>query len=138
MLFAEETVTARQMRQRAGVSLAGLTRMIVQLAIVRAGELSGLRRRRLTYFKRGRDLRTRHLFRSLIGSRLRRRLKHKNPATRIAILIGVLRDLDGFARPLAQRMRRRLTRLWPIAARALAAAHCEEPPALPPALADTS
>jgi hypothetical protein len=106
--------------------------------LIRAGELARLRRRRPTFFKRGRDLRRRHLLRSVIGSRLRRKLKHKDLATRIAILIAALRDLDSIARPLAQRMRRGLARLWAITAKPMLAGIMLGAPAPSPALADSS
>jgi hypothetical protein len=136
-VFAGKPITSRQAHQRGDISLDGLTRMVMQLAVIRAGELARTRRRRPTFFKRGRDLRRRHLLRSVIGSRLRRKLKHKDIATRIAILIAVLRDLDSIARPLAQRMRRRLTRLWAVTAKPLPADIIGSP-AYPPALADSS
>jgi hypothetical protein len=129
-VLAGKPIGARQGRQRGHVSLDGLTRMVTQLLVVRAGELARLRRRRrLTYFKRGRDLRCRHLFRSLIGSRLRRA---------IAVMIHVLHHLDAYARPLAQRMRRRLTRLWAITPRPMLATPPNDAPLLLPALADSS
>jgi hypothetical protein len=138
-VLAGKPIGARQGRQRGHVSLDGLTRMVTQLLIVRAGELARLRRRRrFTYFKRGRDLRCRHLFRSLIGSRLRRAMKRKHIGARIAVMIHVLRHLDAYARPLAQRMRRRLTRLWAITPRPMPATPLNDAPLLLPALADSS
>jgi hypothetical protein len=137
-VFAGKTITARHAHQRGDISRDWITRMVMQLAVIRAGELARLRRRRPTFFKRGRDLRRRHLLRSVIGSCLRRKLKHKDIATRIAMLIAALRDLDTIARPLAQRMRRHLTRLWAIAATPLPADSILGAPAPPPALANSS
>jgi hypothetical protein len=137
-VFAGKAISLRHAHQRGDISLDWITRMVMQLAIIRAGELARLRRRRPTFFKRGRDLRRRHLLRSVIGSRLRRKLKHKDLATRIAILIAALRDLDSIARPLAQRMRRGLARLWAITAGPMLADITLEAPPSPPALADSS
>jgi hypothetical protein len=114
VLFAEREITHRQLRQRRRASIDGLRRVVINLILLRARELSGLRPRKLRFWKHGRDLRTRHLIRSLVGSKLRRALKHKDPAMRIARLIGALRNLDAYAQHLALRMRRRLTRLWAI------------------------
>lgn len=132
------TIGARQMHQRGDISLAGLTRMVLQLAVIRAAELARPRSRTATFFKRGRDLRRRHLLRSVIGSRLRRSLKHRTLGVRVARLIAVLRDLDSFAHALAKRFRRRLTRLWPVMAIPARADVIHGPPAPSPALADSS
>ena len=137
-VFAGNRISSRHARQRGDISLQGLTRMVMELAVIRAGELARIRRRKLTFFKRGRDLRRRHLLRSVIGSRLRRKLKHKDTATRIAMLIAALRDLDTIARPLAQRMRGRLTRLWAMTAKPTLGGVMLGAPAPPPALADSS
>jgi hypothetical protein len=112
-LFAGGHISHRQLRQRhRRVSLDGLTRMVINLMIIRAAELGNWRRsKRLRFFKHGRDLKRRHYIRSLLGSRLRRVLRHKDVTTRIATLIAVLRTLDTFARQLS---RRRITRLWAI------------------------
>jgi hypothetical protein len=114
LLFAAPPVSARQFAQRhRRLSLDYLTRLVINLMLVRAGELAqGRLPRRFRFHARGRDLKRRHYMRSLVGSRLRRVLKPKNIAARIANLIAVLRDLDLYARQLGQR---RPTRLWPIA-----------------------
>jgi hypothetical protein len=110
VLFAAKPVTARQLRARHGrVSLERLTRLAVQLLIIRASELKPHRRARLRFFRQGRDLRRRHFIRSFLGARLRRALKPKHLAARIDALIRVLRHLDRYARQLAKR---RITRLW--------------------------
>jgi hypothetical protein len=109
-VFAGAPVTARQVRARhRRVSLDGLTRLVIQLLIVRSAELARRNCRRLRFFRHGRDLKRRHFIRSLLGARLRRALKPKTLAARIDALIRVLRDLDHYARQLAKR---RLTRLW--------------------------
>lgn len=136
VLFTGRQVTARALRQRRErISLDRLTRLTVQLLIVRAAELSKRRApRRLTYFRRGRDLRRRHFFRSLLGARLRRALASKDIASRIRKLTYVLRNLDAFARRLSKR---RLTRLWPVATRPPAAALVSLH-SVAPAVADSS
>lgn len=115
-----------------------LRRMVLQLVVIRAGELARTRSRKVPLFLRGRHLCRRHFLRSVIGSRLRRRLCRKNPAARVAILIGVLRDIDSFARPLAQRLRRRLTRLFAITHIAAFPVALPEAPVQAPILADSS
>jgi hypothetical protein len=112
VLISGRALDRRQLRQRHHrVSLQGLTRMVIDLAIVRAAELGRWRRRsgRVCVFRRGRDMKRRHFHRSLLGARLRRVLRSKDVAARIAKLIAVLRNLDAFARALS---RRRLSRLW--------------------------
>lgn len=123
VLFAAKETTVRQLRQRhRRMSLDGLTRMTIELMICRAAELARLRRRKRNCWRYGRDLTPRHLFRSLAGSRLRRVLKPRSVHERIAALVNALRNLDAFARQLAARMRRGLTRLWPIIAAPVASA----------------
>jgi hypothetical protein len=137
VLFAGKQLTARQLRQRhRRLSLDGLVRLITQLIIVRAAELGRWRRHgRLRFWLHGRDLKRRHYIRSLIGSRLRRALNHKDLAARLRRLIHVLRHLDAFARQLS---RRRLTRLWSIAPAPTPAATIFGAPAPSPAAADSS
>jgi hypothetical protein len=134
LLFAAPQVSARQFAQRhRRLSLDGLTRLVINLMLVRAGELARRRvPRRFRFHARGRDLKRRHYMRSLVGSRLRRVLKPKNIAARIANLIAVLRDLDSYARQLGQR---RPTRLWPIALTPETAALVLAAPAASPACA---
>jgi hypothetical protein len=137
-VFAGRRITSRQAHQRGDISLQGLTRMVMELVVIRAGELTRIRRRSLAFFKRGRDLRRGHLLRSVVGSRLRRTLKRRDIAAHIANLIAVLRDLDAFARPVAQRLRRGLTRLFPITRIAPSFDTMLRPPAPTPALTDSS
>ena len=112
VLFAGKPANARQVTARhKRVSLEGLTRLVVQLLIIRSAELMQRRRKRLRFFRHGRDLRRRHYIRSLLGARLRRVLKPKSIAARIDALIRVLRHLDLYARQLAKR---RITRLWSV------------------------
>ena len=112
VLFAGKEITHRQLRQRyKRVSLESLTRMTIHLIVIRATELGRWPRRKPRFWSRGCDLRVRHLMRSLVGSKLRRALKSKQPEERIEALKYVLHHLDVFARYVA---RRRLTRLRPI------------------------
>lgn len=107
---------ARRLRQRGDVSLDWLRRWVMKLVVVRAGEIARPRARRPRFW-RGRDQRRSHLFRALIGSAFRRALRHRDIAERVRRMTHVLRNLDAYADRIAKRMRRRLTRLWPIAAR---------------------
>jgi hypothetical protein len=139
VLTNNRAVSARHQHQRFDVSLPWLTTLVGQLLIIRAGQLARLRRpKRIRYWRRGRDLHLSHLQRSVLGARVRRSLRHKDIATWIANLIAVLRNLDAHAAPLAQRMRRGLTRLlraWgPIAP----SERVPEAPAQTPALSDSS
>jgi hypothetical protein len=132
-------VSARHQRQRFDLSLPWLTRIVGELLIVRAGRLARLRRNKpIRYWRRGRDLRRRHLMRSILGSRLRRALRHKHTVTWIANLIAVLRNLDTHAAQLAQRLRRGLTRLWRICAPIAQIIAQYGAPASPPAISDSS
>jgi hypothetical protein len=126
VLFAGKAITLRQLKARhSRVSLDGLTRMVVNLLIIRAFELSRRRRARLRFFRHGRDLRPRHYIRTFLGARLRRVLKPKHAAARIEALIRVLRHLDLYARQFAKR---RITRLWGVKpARTLAATIASAP-----------
>jgi len=112
VLFAGRDVAARHMRQRyARVSIERVTRLVINLLLIRAHELAPVRPGKPRYWRHGRHLVARHFIRSLIGSKLRRALKPKDPATRVANLIAALRNLDSAAHQLAARMKRRLTRL---------------------------
>lgn len=136
VLFAGRTVTARQFEtRRERLSLHGLTRLVIQLLIVRSGELARPRRRRLRFFRNGRELKRRHFIRSFLGARLRRVLKPRGIAARIDALIRVLRDLDLYARQLA---RRRITRLWSIAPAPMPAAAILSAPIAALAFTDSS
>lgn len=114
---AECAPKRRHMRRRYGlVSLDGLARTVALLILVRAAELAGVRRWRANPFfarVRGRQRWPRHAVRSIIGSRLRRALKHKDFTTRVAILTDALRRLDAWAALYVKRMRKGLTKLWP-------------------------
>ena len=140
ILFSERAVTFRHIAQRTDlISLAWLTQLINKLLIARAAQLARLRRRkRIVYWRHGRDLHRPHIIRSVLGARVRRALKHKDIRAWIANLIAVLRNLDAHAAPLAKRLRRGLTRLWRIVPAIAEATLLLGPPAPPPALADSS
>lgn len=128
---------ARRMRQRGHNSLASLQRWVLQLVILRAAEMARPQRRRALFW-RGRDQRRSQLVRALIGSAMRRAVRHRDTPARIGLLVGVLRNLDAYARRIAKRMRRRLTRLWPIVAQRAIAAPLPDAPLLQAAFADSS
>jgi hypothetical protein len=138
VLLGDRNVAARHWRQRGDISFDALKRMVIDLMIIRAGELARTRRRTLRFHKRGRDLRLAHLYRRVLGSKLRRALKRKDIAARVALLISVLRNLDAYARPLAARLKRGLTRLWAITAMPMSAEAVFRASAPLPALADSS
>jgi hypothetical protein len=108
---------SRHLRQRHGaMSLHGLALMVKQLILLRAADIAGLKRKqRPVFFKHGRDLRRRHLMRSIFGAELRRALNHRDPIARIAILIHALTHLDAWAARFAKRLRCGFMRLWSIA-----------------------
>jgi hypothetical protein len=111
-VLAGRHVNRRHIEQRGDISLAWLTRLIVNLLMIRAAHIGRFKRRGPTrYWRHGRDLRRRHFHRSLLGAKLRRALKHKDLVTHIARLIAVLRDLNTYAAELARNIRRR-RRLW--------------------------
>jgi hypothetical protein len=115
---AERAPQRRHMRRRYGfISLEGLARTIALLVVSRAGELACMRRRANPFFARvrGRQRWPRHIKRSIIGARLRRRLKHPDFATRVAILAAAAANLDAWATAHIKKLRRGMTRLWAIA-----------------------
>lgn len=132
-------VSARHQRQRFDIPLPWLNSLVGQLLIIRAGELARRRRpKRFSYWRHGRDLRLSHLYRSVLGARVRRTLRHKDIRIWIANLIAVLRDLDAHAAPLARRMRRGLTRLARLLAAIAPAAPLLGAPASAPVFSDSS
>jgi hypothetical protein len=139
VLFGDRDAHHRHFAQRLHhIGLDHLTRVVITLVIARALQFAKVRtRRRLHYSRHGRSLRRAHFIRSLLGARLRRQLRHKDFATRIAQLTQLLRNLDQHARHLAQRLRR-LRRLWREVPAIAPAALMLGPPAPSPALADSS
>ena len=113
---------ARQRAERA--SLWFLARRVHLLIIARAMDFVGRRPLRVRApLQRGRSIAQPGLMRALIGSKLRRAFKRKSALDSIFAMIHALRNLDAFARAMAQRIRRKLTRRLPKAYRPV----CAEP-----------
>jgi hypothetical protein len=131
---------SRHLRQRhRTMSLHGLATMVKQLILLRAGDIAGLKRKqRPVFFKHGRDLRSSHLMRSILGAKLRRALHHRDPIARIAILIDALTNIDAWAARFAKRLRCGFMRLWAIPPAPTPDSVLLGPPASPPACADSS
>jgi hypothetical protein len=138
-LFGGAGPLRRHLHQRhRKMSLDGLALMIKQVILLRAADINRRRRRRLVFFKRGRDLRRRHFMRSIYGSRLRRALKHGDPLTRITILADALKHLDAWAQRFAKRLRCGFMRLWAIVATPSPVALIPDAPTRALACADSS
>jgi hypothetical protein len=145
VLFTERAPTRRRIRQRyRRLSLRMLTRLVRNLAIIRAVELTQIRppQRQVrnaapSGFRR--RTRPRALVRAVIGARLRKAFKRGDLAQRVQFLISALADIDAFARHyLVPRALRRLTKLCaiiPIAPQADAISSALAPA---PACADSS
>ena len=136
-VLAGRHANARHVAQRGDVSLAWLTHRVANLMMIRAAHIGRLPRCTPKYWRHGRDLRRRHLRRSILGAKLRRVLKHRDLRQHITQLIAVLRNLDAYAAQLAHniRHRRRVWRIMPPIAEAVAV---HGAPASSPALADSS
>jgi hypothetical protein len=108
--------TPRHAKQRAWfLGLDGLAWMVRNLIVIRALQLAHARSRRLPRSHgRGEPKRNLHLRRAAAGSRLRRALRDLDMMRRIARCIDALKRVDDFAAPLAERLKRRLTRLAPV------------------------
>jgi len=130
----------RHWRQRCRrISLHRIARTVKQLILLRAAEMNGVRpRRRIIYFRHGRDLRRRHFIRSLYGSRLRRALRRRDPLAWIAVLTDALRHLDDWARRFAKGLRCGFMRLWPIPLAPMPATPIPDAPVAALACADSS
>ncbi len=139
VLFDNRTINTRRFHQRGHISIAWLTRMVSALIIIRALHMIGRSPRpRHRYWMRGRDTRPSHFQRSLFGARLRRLLKHKDPATHMAQLTRVLRNLDTHAAHLARCIRGRRRRLFRTVPPLAPAVALYGAPASSPAFADSS
>jgi len=135
VLLSRRPITKRHLYRRGDVSLAWLRLRVRDLLIIRAAEMLGRVIRRPNW----RNARMpSHFRRSLVGARLRRALKHKDPATHIAKLVAVLRNLDAHAAELARHIRTRRRRLCHKAPSIAPAVALFGAPALTPALADSS
>lgn len=138
VMFANRAIGARHNRQRGDITLAHLSRWVGNLIVTRATAIARATGKRQHTWRYSRFQRPTAFRRSLLGAKIRRLLKHKDPAAHIAQLITVLRNLDAHAAQLAlnaRHRRRRLVRIVPTIA------PCARPrgePAPPPALADSS
>lgn len=137
-LAADAPIARRHRRRRFGwFDLGGMARLVRNLAIIRAGELAGLRPGRHRRFD-PRRRRVSSWLRKAGGARLRWALKSRDSRRRIALLQGALKDLDTFAlRHLGKRLRVGL-RLSPIAAARWRNLYGESQSVRTPAPADTS
>lgn len=145
VLFTKRAPSRRRIRQRYGLfSLRALTRLVCDLATVRALEMTQIRRRppkvRNTAgagFRR--RTRPRALARAIVGARLRKAFKRGAVAERIQFLIAALSDIDAFARHyFVPRALRRLTKLWAVVPIAPAAEPILRASAPSPAIANSS
>ena len=147
VLFADVAHSRRHIRQRYGfLSLDPIARLVRDLAIVRAAELTHLRTR--PRFRGVRNAAAQGFRRptargawkrAIAGSRLRNALKHRDPAQRIQRLLAAIADIDAFARRyLAPRAKGRLTRLFPVLLFAPSAAPLVSRAAPEPCAANTS
>lgn len=122
MLFGDEKpISRRHVRQRyAWLNLNVMARVIAHLVLARAVAFAPRlpKRTQRNYAGAGftRSIGRSHVLRTLIGSRLRKSLKHPDVATRFARLLDALRNIDALARQLAHRLRKGRTRVSPIIA----------------------
>jgi hypothetical protein len=101
----------RRLRQRHWYfDLGNLFHLVRELIIWRAGAIAKLRRPHRVHHRS--IIRT-QMRRRAFGARLRRALTHRDPMQMLARLTHALRNIDLYARPLAARFKRRLTRLSP-------------------------
>ena len=139
VMFANRRIGRRHASQRGDISIAWLTRVVSALIMIRALHIIGRTPRpRPRYWMRGRDTRPSHFQRSLFGARLRRLLKHKDPATHLAQLGTILRNLDTYAAHLARCLRGRRRRLFRTLPPIAPAVHVLGAPAPSPAVSDSS
>jgi hypothetical protein len=120
MLFAgliarAAPISTRRLERYGHISLDMLARRIRNLIILRAFQIMRPRRmprQRFNHAHAGftRRIIPRQFLRSFGGSRLRRALRHRDPAARISILLAALQRIDAFARTITRYM----TRLAPI------------------------
>lgn len=118
--------------------LDAIARHIARLIIIAAAATPGLRHRPAPRTLHGRSRARAGFMRSVIGTRLRRALKHRDLTARIALLIDALNRIDALACAFAKRLRRRFTKLWALVPTPEAAPALAPPPQAAPATADTS
>lgn len=116
MLFAgliarTAPISKRRLERYGHISLDMLARRIRNLIILRAIQILNPRRtprQRFNHAHAGftRRIVPRQFLRSFGGSRLRRALRHRDPATRISILLAALQSIDTFARTITRYMTR--------------------------------
>jgi hypothetical protein len=116
VLFAGAPFTDRhERRRRAHMSLDRLERMVIMLIVSRARDFICERpRRKFTTVRRGHTLLRPGMLRALVGSSLRKTLRRKDVRERMTVLLYAIRNIDLYAAPLAKRLRRGLTKRWPI------------------------
>jgi hypothetical protein len=145
-LLADVAPSRRHIRQRyPAFSLDWAERIVRALAVTRAVELAGLRKRPRPPLRNaaGRGFRRRvargAVLRAVAGSRFRKALKHRDAAQRLQRLIAAFADIDAFARRhLVARARRRLTRLHAVIPSAPPSAPCLAQAAPEPRAVNTS
>jgi hypothetical protein len=112
VLCEKRSFSARHLRQRGDMSFPLLSRWVGNLLIAHALHvLPRTPRARFLYWRRTFNARPSQFRRSLLGAKLRRVLTHKDPATRVAQLIAVLRNIEEYAVRLAYRIRHCLRRV---------------------------
>ena len=122
MFFTDDApIRRRHMRSRyRWLDLNYIARVIACLVVARAVDFAPYRpvwKRQLRNHARAgfrRIIAHSHVRRTLIGSRLRKALKHPDIAQRFARLAHVLANIDAYARRLAHRLRNGRTRACPI------------------------
>ncbi len=139
-------ISRRFIRQRyAFASLNWAERFVRALAAIRAIELTGIRKRPRPPLRNAamcgfrRRIARGGMMRAIAGSRLRKALKHRDPAERLRGLVAALSDIDAFTRRyLVARARRRLTRVHAVIAYAPSAEMLIVLAQPAPCVADTS
>jgi hypothetical protein len=112
VLCANVVFKPRHERQRATrMSLDRLTRQVELLIISRARDMLPPRRATGRTF-RGRSLTPHSVIRAVIGVRMKRKFKSKDLVERIIALMHALTHIDRYAKLIAKRLRRGLTRRW--------------------------
>jgi hypothetical protein len=112
VLVANVLFTPRHERQRgARMSLERLERQVKLLILSRALDMLPCRRRCGRAF-RGRSLTPHNFIRAAIGVRMKRKLQGHDIVSRIVALMHALTHIDEYAKLIAKRLRRGLTRRW--------------------------
>jgi hypothetical protein len=111
-LFAAALSPRHERQRRERMSLIWLTQQVKLLIISRANDFAyDPRRRRHRISYRGcRNVLKTGFSNAMIGARIKRKLHRRGLVERIAALVGALRHIDDYAAPVAERIRRGLTR----------------------------